>query len=295
MIGAVVGALLSTVAAAALRAAGRGRRFQDRMEATWAKVADAVGGRLEVVSRPTLAPRVLRLIAVIDDVEAIAVLGVPVDEGAPTHTKARALYVLGVGPIFEGDDGSLLSAARTLVESLPMNLGLRADGREVEVAWDGAEKDGDVLRRALLLVATVARQGADHLRELATIDGATYEASSEEGPRVRVRRGLSEIRIVVELRGGRTPVHVAKTRARPGTPELVARIEKDGATPALPAGALDADGPDVLVRVAPARIASDGQTVEISWTEAPDREQVEAAVKVLAAVGTSQGAQGAFR
>lgn len=294
VIGVAVSTLLAGVAAAAFGASRRGSRFQDAMEARWRAVAETIGGRLEVVARPTLAPRVLRLVVDLGDVEAVAWLRVPVDPGAPSYTETQARYVLGVGPTFEGLEQDLSREARSLVKAIPRHLTLRASDHVVRVVWDGAETDGTVLADALKLVAAVARHGADHLRGLGTIDDAVYESESEEGARVRVRRGLAEIRILVLIEGRRELlVHVARTRA--SVPRFHAPVSPDGSVGDLPEGVVGPGAASEVDKVMPASFRSDGETLEIVWPDPPTLDQVEAAVRILAAVGTSLGSGGAFR
>lgn len=293
ILGVAISTLLGGVGLAAFGAARRGNRFQDAMEARWSAVADTIGGKLEVASRPTLAPRLLRLVLALDDVEAVATLRVPVDPGAPSYTEVRATYVLGVGPTFDGLT-QISSEARSYVEAIPRQLTLSASDNEVILVWDGAETEGGVLSNALKLVAAVARHGADHLRGLATIDGAEYEPHSEEGVRVRVRRGLAEVRLLVLVEGRRElVVHVARTRAQ--IPRFEAGVQPDGSIEDLPEGVVDPSVANEIAKLIPATMRSDGETLEVVWLEAPTLEQAEAAVRVLAAVGKSTGSRGAFR
>ncbi|MCB9593747.1 MAG: hypothetical protein H6719_13520 [Sandaracinaceae bacterium] len=318
VIGTVVALLFGGVGAAAVGASKRGRSYQDGIEALWARTAETIGGRLEVVSRKSLEPRVLRLVVERDDATATAILSVPVTADAEAHTKARALFVLGTGPRFvarprlvsepaqiempsslravQGNAGAAMTPeVRTLADSIRRGLTIRSDGTEVDVVWDGAESDPAVIDAALQLVAAIARHGADHLRGLSTIDDATYEARSDEGPRVRVRRGLVDVRLLVRP-GDDQPVYLARVDARDGTPEVDTFIGDGGALgEPVPEGLLGPEVEPELARVAPARLETGEGRIEIVWREAPSLDQAKAAVRILSAVGASAGSRGAFR
>ncbi len=310
--------LLGGVGALSLGASLRGNPFQDSMEEVWLRAAEVLGGRLEVVSRKTLEPRVLRIVVELDDVEAVAALAVPVVGDGLAHTVVRAAYVLGAGPRFvarrrppgvapqDGVPPSLLvdhpraaavfgPDATSLCERLPGSSTVTGRAHEIEIVWDGAESDVQVLGDMLRLVATLASFGSDHLRGLSTLDDATYEPRSEEGPRVRVRRGLALIYLLARAEADE-PVYVARTEARAGTPEIEAHIDERGdADPALPEGVLDPSVAGELLRLAPAQMRSDGATIEVVWSEPPSLDQAKAAIRVLAEVGASSGSRGAFR
>ncbi len=317
VIGTVVAVLLGGVGAAAFNAARRASPYQDAIELRWAQAAEAMGGRLEVVSRRTLEPRVLRLTVEHDEAIATAVLAVPVSPDAEAHTKARARYVLGVGPGFvvlprrvheapqPGMPVSLraeLGDARAaftrevsgIAESIPRALTVRSDGVEIDVLWDGAEAEAPVLDAALRLVSAIAQHGADHLRGLATMDDATYEPRSDEGPRVRVRKGLVDVRLLVTP-GSDGPVYLARVDARGGTPEVAVELPESGAMPSIPEGLVAPGLEPELARIAPAALRAHGASVELAWSEPPSLDQARAAVRLLAAVGASTGSQGAFR
>ncbi len=318
VIGGVIAALLGSVSVAAFGAARRGSAYQDAMEARWADAAERVGGRLEVVNRKTLAPRVLRLVVVIDDASVTASLAVPVSPDAMAHTRVRAPFVLGIGPRFVAQPRrvheraqawmpkSLLATAgdgraaftrevAALADAVPRALTVRSDGHEVEVLWDGAEGDAAALEGVLKLAAAIAQHGADHLRGLATIDDATYEGESDEGPRVRVRRGVVDVRLLVRPEGD-APIYLARVDARPGTPTLEASVADGGAIDAkLPAGLVAPGAEPELARLAPATLRADATHVEVVWGEPPSIDQARAAILFLAAIGASAGSQGAFR
>lgn len=318
VIGTVIAVLLGGVGAAAVGAARRASPYQDAMEARWAEAANAIGGRLEVVSRKTLAPRVLRLVVELDEALAIASLAVPVSPDAETHTKVRARYVLGIGPTFVAQPRrvherghawmprSLVASAgetrgvftrevNALCDGIARPLTIRSDGHEIEVLWDGAEGDAQVIDDVLKLAAAIAQHGADHLRGLATMDDATYEPRSDEGPRVRVRRGLVDVRLMV--RAAQTgPEFLARVDARAGTPGAEVSIAANG-TPAaeIPQGLVAPGTEAELARLAPASLTAAEKHVEVRWDEPPSLDQARAAVHLLAAIGASSGSQGAFR
>ncbi|MEZ4338419.1 MAG: hypothetical protein R3B82_17495 [Sandaracinaceae bacterium] len=318
VIGTVLAVLLGGVGAAAVGAARRASPYQDAMEERWNAAAMAIGGRLEVVSRKTLAPRVLRLVVELDDAIAIASLAVPVSADAETHTTVRARYVLGVGPRFVAQPRrvherghawmprSLVASAgetrgvftrevNAICEGIPRPLTIRSDGHEIEVIWDGAENDANVIDDVLRLAGALAQHGADHLRGLATLDDATYEGKSDEGPRVRVRRGLVDVRLLVRaIESG--PEYLARVDARQGTPSVEIAIGAGGGpSTAIPDGLIAPGAEAELARLAPATLAASSTHVELRWSEPPTLDQARAAVHLLAAIGASPGSQGAFR
>jgi len=319
VLGAVMGLLVGGVGAAAIRVATQGNPYQDRMEARWGALAEQLGGRLEVPSRKALEPRPLHLIAEVDEVQAVASVSVPVAAGNVSHTTVRSAYVLGVGPRFvarprranEGPqpgmpEGMLSAQGRTaanafgpqatgLVESIRRPLTVRSEEGRIEVVWDGAEEDPVVIERTLRLAAALARHGSDLLEGLSTIDDAKLEASSVEGPRVRVRRGLIDVRFVV-ISEDDAPLYVARVDAREGTPEVEVAIDDDGdVAPAPPDGLVAPDAEPELALVGPATLRSDGAVIEVAWRETPDLDQARAAVRLLAAIGAPSGTRGAFR
>jgi len=319
VIGAAVTLLLGGVGAMSLGASLRSNRFQDAMEERWARAAEQMGGQLEVVTRKTLEPRVLRIVVELDDVEAVAALAVPVAGDGLAHTVVRAGYVLATGPRFvasprtvgsspqEGvplalraDDVDAAASvfteeASAMCDRLPRATTITGRAHEIEIVWDGAEASADVLAHMVRLAAVLARFGADHLRGLSSLDDANYEARSDDGPRVRFRRGLVEVFVFVRAERD-VPFYVARTKARAGTPEVDVQIDADGAPKgSLPEGLIEPRLAPEMPRVSPARLSSDGEQVELIWSEAPTLEQTKAAVRVLSEIGADAGSQGAFR
>jgi len=319
VLGVVMGLLVSGVGAAAVRVATQGNPYQEHMEARWRALAEQLGGRLEVPSRKALEPRPLHLIAEVDEVEAVASVSVPVAAGSVSHTTVRSAYVLGIGPTFlarprranEARQASmpagLISSreraaasafgpqARDLVDAIERPLTVRSEDGRIELIWDGAEEDATVIERTLRLAAALARHGSDLLEGLSTIDDATLEAQSAEGPRVRVRRGLVDVRFLVVSEDD-APMYLARVDARDGTPQTAIEVDEDGALGAEPPEGLVApDAEPELPLVGPATLRSDGASVELAWRESPDLDQARAAVRLLAAIGVPSGTRGAFR
>lgn len=327
VLGIVMGLLAGGVGAAAVGAASRGNAYQDQVEAIWRSVAESIGGRLDVLPPRPLEPRSMTISAEVDDVPVTAQVRVPVAPGNVSHTRAEARYVLGVGPEFHArprrvnepgqdrlprsilaDDPAAAAAAlgaqaRGLVDTTPRPLTLRARDGAIEVIWDGAEADAAVIENALRLTAAIARFGSDHLRGLSTLDDAEYEAKSDEGPRVRVRSGLVEVRFLVakEERSARWQgvtqmAYIARVSARAGTPALASDIDDEGALhPPAPDGIIDPAATSELARVGPAHLRRRDAHLEIVWSEGPTLEQASAAVRILSAIGANSGSQGAFR
>ncbi|MBX3273141.1 MAG: hypothetical protein KF729_22950 [Sandaracinaceae bacterium] len=318
VIGMVVATLLGGVGAAALGAARRASPYQDAMERRWTEAAAHLGGRLEVGTRRALEPRELRLHVERDDASVLARLKVPVSPDAEAYTYAEARFVLGVGPRFVAqprtvgeppEDGmpvplrtgagdaraAFTREARALAEAIGRPLTIRSDGARVEALWHGAETELAILDAVVALVAALARHGADHLRGLSTLDDATYEPASDEGPRVRVRQGVVDVRFLVRP-GADGAIYLARVDARPGTPEVEVAVAEGGA-PArpIPDGLVAPGLERELARVAPATLVASERHVELVFAEPPSLDQAKAAVQLLRPIGASAGSQGAFR
>ncbi|HHH28209.1 MAG TPA: hypothetical protein ENK57_07670 [Polyangiaceae bacterium] len=312
VIGAAVTFLLGGVGVAAVGASRRQNRFQDQVESHWVRAAEQLGGHLEVRARKTLEPRSLRLWITLDEVDVVAAVAVPVAAGGQAHTTVRARYLLGVGPSFNivsrTGSGALERALTTsergrrftsnlqqTFDRIPRALTLRSHREELVVAWDGVETSADVLEQVCVLVSAIASYGTDHLRGLSTLEDATYEARSEDGPRVRARRGGVDVYISVRAEDY-APVYVASVSARPGIPEFEVQLSELGeASPQLPVGLIEPSLEPALVAIAEARFGRRGDNLEVSWTEPPSLDQAKAAVRLLGELGASAGSQGAFR
>ena len=318
VIGMVVATLLGGVGAAAFGAARRASPYQDALERRWTEAAARLGGRLEVGARRALEPRELRLDVERDDARVLARLKVPVAADAEVYTYAEARFVLGAGPRFvvrprtvgEPAEDAMPAALRTaagdaraaftreareLADAVARPLTIRSDGARVEALWQGAEMELAVLDAVVTLVAALARHGADHLRGLSTLDDATYEPASDEGPRVRVRQGLVDVRFLVRA-GADGVIYFARADARPGAPRVEIAIAEGGA-PAreIPDGLVAPGLERELARVAGATLAAADGHVELVFAEPPSLDQAKAAVQLLRAIGASAGSQGAFR
>jgi hypothetical protein len=324
-----VGVLFLGVAGSMARAARRGAEWQARVEEDWRRAADALGATLEVAGSGALAPRRLVLKHTIDDALAVADTNVPVDPGAPSHTRARARFVLGHGPAFQmrerilaeapGVERDVLcdrdlarrvrmetrsplavramfsDAACASAAGFPRALLVRSDGRAVEVLWDGVEVDGAVLGNALGLAAELALSGVGPLRALAALEGASY-AMEETGPTVRVERGEAEVQLSVEP-SRRGPRYRASVRPRRALPDFSVRIDETGSVlDELPAGLIDPDDAASLRALGVCTIAASGEdAIELAWEDTPSLAAAEAAVRILAALATGSGRKGAFR
>lgn len=314
-----VSALLGGTALVGAAHSRRAARWQDEVEARWREAADSLGGTLEVGGSGALAPRELRLVARLEDVEASARATVPVEPAVGSYTEAWAEYLLGAGPVFEGHErgatdlprrelpsrlasadpealGAVLSPrVFTLLEAMPGGLTLRGDGERVLLQWGGTERITEVLERALRLVAALARHGADHLRELAAIDGGAWEPRADGGPRVRVRRGQAEVSLRVARVEG-AAVTLATVATRRDVPVFRVGVDASGELDgALPDGVLDPSFAHHLRRVGRCALESDGASLTLTWRSPPTLAQAEAAVVLLAPVAAGSGAQGAFR
>ncbi len=322
-------ALLVGVAGSMARAARRGASWQAQVEARWREVAERIGAKLEVAPSGKLSPRRLTITRAAADVIANVDVNVPVDPGAPSHTRARARFALGRGPIFRmwprgvadlpGMERDVLAnhalARRVRVEtdqpaataalfsdeassnavSFARPIALRSDGGAIELLWDGVETDGAVLSSALALVAEMAASGTIVLRELADIDGAEYVSIPDGGPFVRVRRADAEVELVAEP-GREGPTYGARASAGRALPAFSVEIAADGTVSGdIPSGVIDPESAPPLARVGPATLKLEGEQASIRWIEAPTRDRADAGVRLLLSIASSRGRHGAFR
>lgn len=331
VISLAVGALLGGTALAGLSQKAKATTWQDEIEARWREAAERLGGRLDVDASGALAPRRLHLVATLEDVEVSARATVPAivpatapGPGLGSYTEARARYLLGAGPTFEAhprgrhphEDGeqslperpahlesvdpdalgvALSPQARALLDGMPHGVDLEGDGARVRLRWDGTERRVDVLERAMRLVATLARHGADHLRDLARLDGARWEPRDARGPRVRVRRGQAEVSLRVRRVDGAAATF-AIVETRHAVPRFQVEIAADGSLDGeLPEGVVDPSFAHHLGRVGRAVLRGEGDAVALGWRAPPTELQAEAAVTLLAPISKGSGAQGAFR
>lgn len=321
------GALLVGVAGSMLRAQKRAAEWQGRVEARWREAAEELGGTLEVGAPSSLTPRRLTLRVASEDVVATASASVPVDPGAPGHTRASARFALGVGPAFRmvergpgdrpGREGEILPghtlarrvrvdtdapeavaalfspAARIHAASFARALSLRSNGSAVELVWDGTELDRDVLAHALGMVRELASFGTSTLRALAALEGADYVGG--EVPYVRVLRHGVEVELHASIAvDGVACEALAATRR--GLPEFGVRIDGEGGLHgALPPGVLDPEVSPCLRELGECTLSLEGDELELIWASVPDLARAEAAVRVLSSIAGGTGRQGAFR
>jgi hypothetical protein len=320
-----VGVLLVGVAGSMARAARRGAEWQSRVEGDWRRTAEEIGARIEVTGSGALAPRRLVLSQTLEEAQVFADTNVPVDPGAPAHTRARARFVLGHGPAFSAidrrsvtdpaglereifaDDRALAhrvqlrtstphavrslftEQARTLVRNFARAFALRSEGTRLELVWDGVEVNGSVLADALALVGELARSGVAPLRALTAIDGAIYA----EG-RVSVHRGDIEVCFFAR-EGERGPIYAARVDAHRALPDLRVHIDDAGVIDgAIPAGTIDPDSAQALPSLGACTLRA-ANDVELVWDGAPSVAAAEAAVCVLVALATGGTRKGAFR
>lgn len=320
--------LLAGAGGAMARAAKRGAEWQARVEERWRAAAGELGGTLEAAPTASLSPKRLTLKVELAEATSIASVNVPVDPSAPSHTRARARFAIGAGPVFrmwersEADGGGRERAVlpdRELVRRVRIDtdadeataalftpavceqalrfarpIALRSDGLTVELVWDGVEVDVGVLSAALGLVAELASSGTDVLRRLGTIDGARYVRASEGGPFVRVRREAGDVQLATEptVRG---PAYFARADARRGLPAFLVRIDEGTIEGELPSGVLDPDTAPPLSSLGACTLESNGESVVLAWTGEPSNDQAEAAVRLLVSIAAGSGRRGAFR
>ncbi len=326
---AAAGALLAGVAGSLSRAARRGASWQGKVEARWREAAELLEAPLDVKSSGSLTPKHLAIVLDADDTVAIAEVNVPVDSGAPSHTRVGARFALGKGPVFRmwergafdpGGSESAVFTDRALVRRVRVEthaaaataalfspeacahtaaftraLALRSDGETLELVWDGVELDPKVIASALRLLLELAQRGTGVLRGFADMDGARYVPSSEGGPLTRVRRGSVEVDVlaVPETSG---PSYRVRVDTRGEMPALEVKIgEGGGLEGEMPAGLMDAESMPQLARVGPCVMRGAGEEVELLFEQAPTREQTEAAVRLLSSIGASRARRGAFR
>lgn len=323
------GVLLVGVAGSMVRAVKRASEWQGRVEARWRSAAESLGATLEVGSSSSLTPRQLRLRLASEGVVAVVDANVPVDRGAPSHTRARAAFALGEGPAFRmweraaGDppgrerevlgDGALARrvgvdtdeplavaalfspAACAHAAAFARPLALRSDGGAIELLWDGTELDADVLAHALGLVRELGSFGTAPLRALAALEGAGYVASSEGAPRVRVVRHGVEVEITV-LSSPEGLACRARVEPRRALPMFEVRIDDEGAIVGdIPAGLIDPEVSSCLPRLGACALSSIAGELELAWSSVPDLSRGDAGVRLLASIAAGTGRQGAFR
>jgi hypothetical protein len=326
---AAMGALFFGVVGSMARAAKRGAQWQDRVERSWRDVAESLGGELVVGPGGRVAPRRLSLSLQVDDVEAWVETNVPVDPGSLSHTRAHASFALGAGPIFRVGERSVAephgrgdelltdralaarvrvttdepaatlahfsSAAYGYAASFPRPIALRSDGGAVELMWDGVELDPGVLEDALRLVAELALGGVRDLRALAELEDATYVSSEDGGPLVRVGRGRAEVELWAEPSAA-GPIYLARAALHRPVPPFSVHVEADGTVDGeIPPGLIEAEQAAALAEVGESALVSDEEAVELTWASAPAPSSGEAAVRLLGAIASGSGRQGAFR
>ncbi len=322
------GALLVGVAGSMLRAQKRAAEWQGGVEARWREAAEALGGTLEVGASPSLTPRRLALRVASEDVVATVAASVPVDPGAPSHTRASARFALGVGPAFRmrergpgdrpgredevlpghplarrvriaTDAPSAVAAlfsptARAHAAAFARALSLRSDGSAVEIVWDGTELDRDVLAHALGMVRELASFGTSTLRELAELEGADYVGG--EVPYVRVSRHGVEVELHASIAIDGVACEALAAMRRGSLPEFSVRIDGEGGLHGtLPPGVIDPELSPCLRELGECTLSLEGDELELMWASVPDLARAEAAVRVLASIAGGTGRQGAFR
>lgn len=328
----ILGILLGLVAAvgvgrAAWSASKRGAAWQRDVTERWRSIAEALGAELSVAGAGALAPRRLTMARPHHEARAIAETTVPVEQTSLSHTRAAAAFTLGRGPRFEmrertladvpaieravlGDHEALIrrvkltatdakatealftDAAREKAAAFPRPLSLRSSGAVVELVWDGVELEPRVLDVALSLVGELALHGVSVLRELSTLEGATYEP--ERGV-VEVRRASAHVTLAARS-GEAGLLYVASAEPRRALPEFEVRIDADGGVDGeVPPGVIDPAVAAELTRVGAATLGAADGRIELAWDAPPDGTQGEAAVRLLAPVAKGGASQGAFR
>lgn len=321
-------ALLAGVAGSMMHASRRAGRWQGRVEARWREIAELFGSTLEVESRGALTPRRLAMRVASEDSAATAEVNVPVDSGAPSHTRVRASFALGTGPSFrmserrptdapgmerevlpdralsrrvrlEADEPRAMTAlfspaACAHAAAFRRPILLRSDGRTIELVWDGVELDADVLAHGLGLVREVAALGTPALRALAELEGAMYVPTARGGPLVRVVRERAAVELVAQPspEGIRA---VATAEPRRSLPSFTARIvggELDGP---IPPGVVGADVVPLLRDAGECTLSSADGKLELAWGELPSKRALDAGAKLLASIAGSTGSAGVFR
>lgn len=322
-----LGALAAGAAGSMARVARRASAWQDHVEARWRAVAEGVGGQLEVGPRRSVAPRRLAIVLAREDALVVVEVNVAVDPGAPSHTRARARYALGRGPVFRAWDphaGEPTGPGAALPEPLGRRLrtsapdpeslraaftsgvieharaiaraiDLRSDGEGIELVWSGVELDPRTLSHALGLVAELAHTGVGALRALSGLEGAVYVPLVEGGPAVRLHRERVDVELsaTLEPHGPRCAARTPTQRTL--TPVEVEVHESGQIEGELAPGLLDAESSGLLAQVGRATLRVTPERVELAWPGEPALSQAEAGARLVARIAAGSGRQGAFR
>ncbi len=324
-----MGVLLVGVAGSMARAARSGAAWQSRVEEDWRRTAEALGASFSASALRKVAPRRLTLVYLAPEARVTATTNVPIDAGAPAHTRVASTFALGAGPAFRlwernareafGIEREVLvdsalaarvridtdvalavravlsEAACALLASFSRPLFLRSNGVSIELVWDGVELDGKVLADAILLVSELAASGIGPLRALSSIDGASWVGREDATPLVRVVRNRGEVDIEASP-SPEGPIFFAHTTLQRTLAHFVVHIGAEGRVEGdLPIGALDPHDERCLSEVCACDLSCDGERIELRWQDAPTPAAAEAAVRLLIAMATGSGRTGAFR
>jgi hypothetical protein len=323
-----LGVMAAGMAGSMARVARRASVWQDQVEERWRQAAARVGGRLEVGPRRSVSPRHLQIVVEREDAVAVVEVNVPVDTGAPSHTRAHARFAVGRGPllrVWDPGPGEPAGGAQVLPEPLGRRfraaapdeaaaraifsqpacvhlaglaraLDLRSNGEGLELVWDGVELDPETLLHAVGAVSELAQAGVATLRALAALEDATYVPVVDGGPAVRLHRERVDVSLSVAIDADGPRVCASTPLQRSLEPLELPLDDPEGLSAgALPAGVLAPEAAPLLGQVGRAVLTVGAHDVELTWGGDPSASQAEAGARLVALVAAGSGRRGAFR